>query len=88
MKYKSARTVLLGVFATGTLVWSAIYHFSVPMEEMAWLFAYSAMGVLIIMLLAAVAVALLQVGNSLRNKNSARHTQRTSAQADSRQDSR
>ena len=66
VKSKSLRTILLGVFATVTLVWSAIYHFGVPMQEMAWLFAYSAMGVLFIVLLAAAAVAVLEVGKRLQ----------------------
>ncbi len=65
---KYRRTISLAVLATATLVWSAIYHFGVPMAEMAWLFAYSVLGVLAIVLLAAAAVALLQGLRLLRQK--------------------
>ena len=51
--------MLLATLATATLVWSAIHHFDVPAEKMAWLLLYSAMGVFGIMLLAASAVASL-----------------------------
>ena len=86
MKYKNGRTLLLGVFATATLVWSAIQHFSVPVEEMAWLFAYSALGVLFIMLLAGVAVAVLQAGKSLRRKTAAAPTTPATAEDKPQQD--
>ncbi len=55
----SRRTLWLGVLATATLVWSAITHFGVPVAEMAWLFAYSVLGVLGIVVLAAAVVAAL-----------------------------
>jgi hypothetical protein len=70
MMNKSRRTIFLAALAMATLVWSAIYHFGVPAQEMAWLFAYSALGVLLIVLLAAIAVALLQGVKMLRRKNS------------------
>jgi hypothetical protein len=86
MKNRNGRTILLGVFATATLVWSAINHFSVPIEEMAWLLAYSALGVLFIMLLAAAAVAVLQAVKSLRRKDSAHPTSPAAAEDKARQD--
>ncbi|MCZ6830514.1 MAG: hypothetical protein O7F73_13180 [Gammaproteobacteria bacterium] len=58
MMNRNRRTILLGVLATATLVWSAIYYFGVPVAEMAWLLAYSVLGVLGIVLLAAASVAL------------------------------
>ncbi len=57
---RNRRTLVLGILATATLVWSVIHHFDVPAEDMAWLFAYSVLGVFGIMLLAALAVAVLQ----------------------------
>ena len=54
---KNRRTFILGVLATGALVGSAIYHFGVPAEEMAWLFAWSVLGVVFIAALAATTVA-------------------------------
>lgn len=68
MMNKNRRTLLLGILATGTLVWSAIYHFGVPPAEMAWLFAYSVLGVVCIATLAAIAVAVLAGLRSLRNR--------------------
>jgi hypothetical protein len=68
MMSKNRRTLLLGTLATAVLVWSAIHHFGVPAREMAWLFAYSAMGVLAIALFAAVAVALVQGLKWLRRR--------------------
>ena len=70
MMNKNRRTIFLATLAMATLVWSAIYHFGVPAQEMAWLFAYSTLGVLLIVLLAAIAVALVHGVKILRRKNS------------------
>ena len=59
IKYR--RTLILGLLATVTLVWSVVHYFGVSPVEMAWLFAFSVMGVAAIMLLAALAVTLLNV---------------------------
>jgi len=53
------RTILLAVLATASLMWSAVHHFGVPSADMAWLLAYSALGVLAIAVFAAASVALL-----------------------------
>ena len=60
MLSRNRRTLLLAALATATLVWSAIEHFDVPPAEMATLFAYSALGVLVIILAAAMTVALIK----------------------------
>lgn len=59
MNRRNARTLLLAILATATFIWSAIYHFDIPAQEMAWLGLYTAAGVLTIALLAALTVASL-----------------------------
>jgi hypothetical protein len=53
------RTILLAVLATATFVWAAIDRFDVPTGELLGFMLYSAIGVLGIIVLAAVFVALL-----------------------------
>ncbi len=55
------RTVFLAVLATGTLVWAAIDQFDIAPQEMAWLFVYSAAGVLLIILSAGATVGVMQL---------------------------
>lgn len=62
MKARNQRTVFLALLATATFVWSAIYKFGVPPEEMAWLLLYCSIGVAVMALLAALCVALLVAG--------------------------
>jgi hypothetical protein len=69
MMSKNRRTLILGLLATVTLVWSVVHHFGVSPREMAWLFAYSVMGVLVIMALAAIAVTLLNTLRSLLRRD-------------------
>ena len=52
------RTIFLGVLALGTLVWSAVDQFGIPMEEMIDLFLMTVTGVLSVIAVAAVAAAL------------------------------
>ncbi len=52
------RTVFLAVLACATLVWAAIEQFDIPAQEMAWLFAFSALGVLAIICAAALVMGL------------------------------
>jgi len=52
------RTIFLGVLALGTLVWSAVDQFGIPMEEMIDLFLTTVMGVLSVIAVAAVVAAL------------------------------
>lgn len=59
MKNRNRRTVFLGIFATLTFVWAAIYQFDVPAEELGWLLAYCAAGVLLIALLAGLSLGLV-----------------------------
>ncbi len=61
MLNRNRRTLLLGVLATLTLAWSAVYHFDVPLKDMLWLALYSALGVFSIIFLAALSVAALQL---------------------------
>lgn len=51
------RTSILAVVATGTFVWSAIDMFDVDPMEMWQFFKLSALGLVFIMLLAAILVA-------------------------------
>ena len=59
MNSRNRRTLILAFMASGLLVWSAIYHFDIPAQDMARLFVYSAAGVLMIVLAAALFVAVL-----------------------------
>lgn len=52
------RTIFLGVLALGTLVWSAVDQFGIPMEEMIDLFLTTVMGVLSVIAVAAVVAVL------------------------------
>jgi hypothetical protein len=65
MKARNQRTLFLALLATATFVWSAIYKFDVPPEEMAWLLLYCCIGVVVMALLAAICVALLVAGRTL-----------------------
>jgi hypothetical protein len=65
MKARNQRTLFLALLATATFVWSAIYKFDVPPEEMAWLLLYCCIGVVVVALLAAICVALLVAGRKL-----------------------
>ncbi|MEP4484696.1 MAG: hypothetical protein ABJ013_03605 [Halioglobus sp.] len=47
------RTIFLGVLALGTLVWSAVDQFGIPMEEMIDLFLTTVLGVLSVIVVAA-----------------------------------
>ena len=62
MKARNQRTLFLALLATATFVWSAIYKFDVPPEEMAWLFLYCCIGILAMAVLAGLSVALLVAG--------------------------
>ena len=59
------RTIFLAVLAMASLIWAAIDQFGVPPEEMARLFLYSAGGVLLIILAAAVTVGVFQLVKKL-----------------------
>jgi hypothetical protein len=59
MKGRNRRTLALGLLATVTFVWSAIYKFDVPAEDMAWLLFYCIVGVLLVVVLAALCVGLM-----------------------------
>jgi len=65
MKARNQRTLALGLLATATFVWAAIYKFDVPAEEMAWLLLYCSIGVAVMALLAALCVALVVVVRKL-----------------------
>jgi len=69
---KYRRTLALGLLATVTLVWSVVHYFGVSPVDMAWLFAYSVMGVVAIMALAALAVAVLNVLRTLLRRGSSK----------------
>ncbi len=65
MNARNQRTLALGLLATATFVWAAIYKFDVPAEEMAWLLLYCSIGVAVMALLAALCVALVVVVRKL-----------------------
>lgn len=65
MKARNQRTLALALLATATFVWSAIYKFDVPPQEMAWLFVYCTIGVAVVAVLAALCVALVVAGRKL-----------------------
>ena len=65
MKARNQRTLFLALLATATFVWSAIYKFDVPPEEMAWLLLYCSIGVVVVVVLAALSVALLVAGRKI-----------------------
>jgi len=50
------RSILLGVLALSSLVWVAVDQFNLPREDMVWLMVYTLVGVLGIIVMAAVAV--------------------------------
>jgi membrane protein implicated in regulation of membrane protease activity len=62
MKARNQRTLFLALLATATFVWSAIYKFDVPPEELAWLLLYCSIGVVAMAVLAGLSVALLVAG--------------------------
>jgi hypothetical protein len=59
MRSNNRRTVFLGVLATLSFGWAAIYQFDVPVEEMAWLLLYCVIGVLAVAILAGLTVGLV-----------------------------
>ena len=63
---RNRRTVFLGVLATATFAWSAIYQFDVPAAELGWLLVYCVLGVATVALLAAVCVATLVLLGKLK----------------------
>ena len=65
MKARNQRTLFLALLATATFVWSAIYKFDVPAEDLAWLLLYCSIGVVVMIVLAALWVALLVAGRKL-----------------------
>ncbi|MEM0954530.1 MAG: hypothetical protein AAGI24_10365 [Pseudomonadota bacterium] len=67
-KHRGKRTVLLGVLASICFVWAAIDRFDIPAKEMARLFGYSVMGVLLTMLLAALCMAVVIALKTLYRK--------------------
>jgi hypothetical protein len=81
MKNRNRRTVFLGLCATLTFVWAAIYQFDVPAQELAWLLAYCVAGVLLIALLAALGVGLVLASRYLWRRIS-REPQSDSASAE------
>ena len=52
------RTIILGVLALGTMVWSAVDQFGIPIEEMIDLFLATLLGVVSVIAVAAVVAAL------------------------------
>jgi hypothetical protein len=52
------RTIILGVLALGTMVWSAVDQFGIPIEEMIDLFLATLLGVASVIVVAAVVAAL------------------------------
>ena len=56
---KYLRTITLGVFAMGGLVWTAMNQFHIPGEVMLDLFLATALGAGLVILAAGLAVALL-----------------------------
>ena len=62
------RTVILAVLAMGSLVWVAIDQFGISPQEMLSLFFVTAIGVGVIIVLAAVGVTLLNVVRKLKNQ--------------------
>ncbi|MEE4659175.1 MAG: hypothetical protein V2J89_01825 [Halieaceae bacterium] len=56
-KHRGKRTVFLGLLASCVLVWAAIDRFDIPPADMARLFGYTVLGVLLTMVLAALCVA-------------------------------
>lgn len=65
MKARNQRTLFLALLATATFVWCAIYKFDVPAEDLAWLLLYCSIGVVVVIVLAALWVALLVAGRKL-----------------------
>lgn len=65
MKSRNKRTVFLGIAATATFVWAAIYQFDVPAQELAWLLLYCVIGVVAVALVAAVAMGVVILLRSL-----------------------
>jgi hypothetical protein len=59
MKTRHKRSAAIGVLATLVFGWAAVYSFDVPVEELAWLLLYCVIGVLVVMLLAALCIGLL-----------------------------
>ncbi|MEH6517684.1 MAG: hypothetical protein V7742_13435 [Halioglobus sp.] len=52
------RTTILGLLAMGTLIWTAVDQFDIPIEEMKALFYTTVMVIVAIILLAALIAAL------------------------------
>jgi len=52
------RTIFLGVVALGTLVWSAVDQFGIPIEVMIDLFLTTVLGVLSVIVVAATVAGL------------------------------
>ena len=48
------RTIILGVLALGAMVWSAVDQFGIPIEEMIDLFLATLLGVVSVIVVAAV----------------------------------
>jgi hypothetical protein len=53
---RNRRTAFLGIVATSTFVWAAIYQFDVPPEELGWLLLYCTGGVLLVVTLAGLTI--------------------------------
>ena len=65
MRARNKRTVFIGVLATAVFAWAAIDRFGVPPEELAWLLLYCAIGVAVVVVVAALSVGLLIGGRRL-----------------------
>ncbi len=65
MRTRSKRTVFIGVLATAVFAWAAIDRFHVPPEELAWLLLYCAIGVAVVVVVAALSLGLLIGGRRL-----------------------
>ncbi len=65
MRAGNRRTIFLAVLATVSFGWAAIYKFNVPAAEMAWLLLYCLLGVVGLIVAAAMLVAALVLAGKL-----------------------